>query len=152
MITIRRTDSSDADFIALVTHLDEYLRGIFGTEQAVFDRYNKVGNSQVVVANMDGAPVGCGCLRKYNAEKVELKRMFVPAIHRGKGIAGKVLDELENWAAEMNYKSIILETGAPMQMANKFYVKIGYVVTEKFAPYENSERSVCMIKKIQGKK
>ena len=37
--------------------------------------------------------VGCGALRPYNNEKVELKRMYIPLEQRNKGLATVVLKE-----------------------------------------------------------
>ena len=37
--------------------------------------------------------------------------MFVKAMYRGKGIGIAILNELENWAFEIGYSSMVLKTG-----------------------------------------
>lgn len=149
MITIKRTDSSNPDFINLVRQLDKYLADIFGVEQKYYDQFNIINNSNtVVVAYENNSPVGCCCLREFDTNTVEIKRMFVPATHRNKGIATAILLELEKWAKELGYIKIILETGKLLTEANNLYQKHNYHVTEKWGQYVGVETSVCMKKML----
>ncbi len=43
--------------------------------------------------------------------------MYTLAEYRGKGIATKILNELEGWATELSYKTCVLETGKRQQEA-----------------------------------
>ncbi|MNY02594.1 Acetyltransferase (GNAT) family protein [compost metagenome] len=72
--------------------------------------------------------------------------MFVLPEARGKGIAYKVLEELETWAKELGYSAYILETGQKMVEAIKLYEKAGYHRIPNYGQYENIESSVCMAK------
>lgn len=147
MITIKRTDSNNPDFINLVGQLDKYLADIFGVKQKYYDQFNIINNSNtVVIAYENNLPVGCGCLREFDTNTVEVKRMFVPAAHRNKGIATAILLELEEWAKELGYINIILETGTLLTEANNLYQKHNFHVTEKWGQYVGVETSVCMKK------
>ena len=76
-----------------------------------------------VVAYDGDQAVGCGAVKEYSPETMEVKRMFVPPQHRGKGIASIVLKELENWCKELGYKKCVLETGKKQPEAIELYKK-----------------------------
>jgi GNAT superfamily N-acetyltransferase len=58
------------------------------------------------------------------------------------------LKELELWAAEVNYKDCILETGKKQPEAIALYKKAGYTIISNYGQYKNVENSVCMKKSI----
>lgn len=148
-VRIIRTHSDEPDFGKLIAELDKHLSNVFGVQQEFYDRLNVINRSNtVVLAYKDEIPAGCGCLREYDSQTVEVKRMFVPAEYRGMGIASRVLHELEEWAKELGYKQIILETGTLLKEARALYQKHGYQVTEKWGEYVDAENSVCMKKVV----
>ncbi len=150
MLTIKRTTSDDADFQQLVVHLDKYLSIIDGEEHTFYAQYNKIDKLRnAVVCYEENIPVGCGAFKAYDTKSVEIKRMFVQPESRGKGIAGLILKELENWAAELNYKEAILETGKKQTDAVHLYQKSGYTIISNYGQYENIENSVCMHKALK---
>src|SRR6185503_3613183 len=101
MIKLVRTNSQNPDFIYLVSRLDAYLAELDGEEHAFYNSLNKIDNlKQVIVAYEDDMPVGCGAIREHAPHVMEVKRMYTLEDHRGKGIATKILYELEKWAAE----------------------------------------------------
>ena len=102
----------------------------------------------MVVAYQDGYAVGCGAIKEYQNGVGEVKRMFVRPEFRGKGIAGKVLKELETWAYELGFGSLILETGQAQPEAIALYLKSGYKVIPNYGQYENVANSVCMKKEL----
>lgn len=104
MIEIIRTDSGNKDFIELVKQLDAYLAIVDGNEHSFYDQYNKIDKiKHAVVAYENSKPVACGAIKEFAPNAMEVKRMYTLPECRGKGIASKVLHELEKWAAEMNY-------------------------------------------------
>jgi putative acetyltransferase len=105
MIRLIRTDSENKDFITLVSALDADLAKRDGAEHSFYSQFNKITKIKfAVVAYENETPVGCGAIKEYEADTMEVKRMYVTPEHRGKGIATQVLTALENWAAEMLYK------------------------------------------------
>ncbi len=149
MPTLSRTTSENPDFISLVILLDEDLKIRDGEDHEFYAQINKTAIlKNVVVCYQKDIAIGCGAFREINTQTVELKRMFVDSEFRGKGIASKILLELENWALELNYTQVILETGINQPEAIALYKKMGYSVTENYGQYTGVENSVCMKKKI----
>ena len=149
MIELKRTDSTDNDFVRLVKHLDIELAERDGAEHSFYAQFNKIDAIQhVVVAYENGQPAGCGAIKEYSPNIMEVKRMFTLPASRGKGIALKVLNELEKWAGELSYKKCILETGKKQPEAIALYQKNGYKLIPNYAQYAGTENSVCFEKEI----
>jgi GNAT superfamily N-acetyltransferase len=150
MIKLLRTDSDDADFRALVALLDADLAIRDGEEHSFYAQFNKIDKiRKVIVAYQDEKAVGCGAFRKYEANVAEIKRMYVREENRGRGIAGKILAELERWAKELNFSECILETGIKQPEAIRLYEKSGYEIIPCYGQYLNVENSVCMRKSVE---
>ena len=149
MIEIIRTDSSNNDFRFLISQLDNELHERYGEIQNFYDKHNIIEfNQNVVVAYCDKIPAGSGCFKKFDAETVEIKRMFVLKDYRGKGISKNVLKELENWAVEEGFKKAVLETGVNQQEAIGLYSKSMYKRIDNYEPYTGLETSICMLKEL----
>lgn len=144
MITIVRTDSYDKYFIELVKSLDAYLKITDGDDHEFYNQYNNIDTlNHVIVAYVDDAFVGCGAIKKYNKDIVEIKRMYVSPKRRGLGIATSVLKGLEMWAKELGYKKCILETGIRQVEAVSFYKKNRYKLIPNYGQYTNVDESLC---------
>ena len=150
MLTIIRTNSNDQDFINLVKQLDAYLAVKDGRDHAFYDQYNKLDKiKHVVVAYDNNQPVGCGAIKEYDSNTMEVKRMFTLPECRGKGIATKLLNELEKWTIELGYEKCILETGKRQPEAIALYKKNGYRLIPNYGQYTNMENSVCFEKEMK---
>ena len=148
-VTTIRTDSSNTLFQELVTALDAEMAVRDGEDHAFYAPFNKTDNMKFVVLACKGEEaVGCGALREHSGKVMEVKRMFVPLQHRGKGIASVVLLELEKWAREMHYEQCILETGANLPEAIQLNTKNKYVVIPNYGPYANKANSICFGKQL----
>ncbi|MBL6447763.1 GNAT family N-acetyltransferase [Fulvivirga sp. 29W222] len=146
---LRRTDSDNVDFVTLVKLLDADLKVRDGEDHAFYDQFNKIDNiKNVVVAYENDVPVGCGAIKPYGDDGVEVKRMFVAPKMRGRGIAVQVLAELEQWAKELGCMRCVLETGKKQPEAIGLYKKNGYQVTPNYGQYAGVENSICFEKKI----
>jgi putative acetyltransferase len=149
MLTLKRTSSENQNFISLVKLLDEELADRDGADHSYYAQFNKIEKIKyVIVAYEDGTPVSCGAIKEHKADTMEVKRMYTKAESRGKGIAGKVLSELEKWAKEMNNKKCILETGKRQPEAIRLYEKNGYKLIPNYDQYVGMENSVCYKKEI----
>ncbi len=152
MYLAKRTDSDNSDFQKLVIELDKDLAIRDGDEHAFFDQFNKIINIKyVVVVYENEIPVGCGAIKEYEKDVMEIKRMFVPLEKRGKGIASVVLQELEKWATELNYKKCILETGYKQPEAIALYKKNNYTLIKNYGQYADVTSSVCFEKQLSTK-
>ncbi|MGJ1283433.1 GNAT family N-acetyltransferase [Sphingobacterium spiritivorum] len=147
--TIKRTDSDSLDFQKLVLELDKDLAIKNGETNSFFAQHNKIDLIRhVVVAYEADRAVGCGAIKEYRNGIMEVKRMFVPIEMRGKGIAGKILNQLQIWAKELGYSKCILETGDKMIEAIGLYKKHHFKIIPNYGQYANIESSVCFEKEI----
>ena len=149
MTQLLRTDSSHADFVELVRHLDADLRIRDGEDHSFYNQFNKIDKIKyVVVAYRDGQAAGCGAIKEYAPKITEVKRMYVAPAYRGRGIASQVLTELEQWARELSYEKCILETGVKQPEAVGLYGKNGYRVISNYGQYEGVATSICFEKNL----
>ncbi|HMB23710.1 MAG TPA: GNAT family N-acetyltransferase [Anaerolineales bacterium] len=150
MIRTTRTNSEDQDFVQLVKHLDADLAERDGQNHSFYAQFNKIDKiKHVVVAYDDDQPVGCGAIKEYTPGIMEVKRMYTTPESRGKGVASKILRELETWAAELSYEKCILETGKKQPEAIGLYKKNGYKMIPNYGQYAEVENSVCFEKQIK---
>ncbi|SEJ43075.1 Acetyltransferase (GNAT) family protein [Dyadobacter sp. SG02] len=149
MPDVIRTTSDNPDFQNLTNELDDELCRIYKTNKEDYEEYNRItGLPTVVVAYEHGAAIACGCFKQFDAERIELKRMFVTPGFRGKGIASLMVRELEQWAHELGYPTAILETGIGQPEAIALYRKLGYADIPHFGQFPEESRSVCLGKRI----
>ncbi len=149
MYTVKRTNSDNQDFQKLVFELDKDLAIKNGATNCFFAQYNKIDLIRnVVVAYEAGAAAGCGAIKEYESGVMEVKRMFVLSEMRGKGIAGKILAELQVWAKELGYSKCVLETGDKMIEAIGLYKKNNFRIIPNYGPYADIESSICFEKDI----
>lgn len=149
MYRLIRTNSDHQDFKKLVQQLDRDLAIKNGEINDFFAQYNKLDLiKHVVMAYMDEEPIGCGAIKQYEENTVEIKRMFVPLKKRGNGIASRILQELEQWAKELGYKKCILETGDKMTEAIGLYKKHAFIVIPNYGQYADISNSICFEKNI----
>ncbi len=91
-----------------------------------------------VVARIDGAPVGCGALRRLplgRPDTAEIKRMYTRPGARRRGVSRAVLAALEHEAARLGYRRVQLVTGIRQPEAMALYEAAGYRPVEPFGPY-----------------
>ena len=79
-----------------------------------------------VVLYEDGRPVACGGLRPLGDGAGELKRMFVTASARGRGIGRRLLAELEERARAAGMRRLRLLTTDVLAEARGLYASAGY--------------------------
>lgn len=150
MIILKRTNSDDKDFQNLVGELDKELAVCDGDEHGFYAQYNKIDAIKyAVVAYENNEVAGCGAIKRFSDDAVEVKRMFVPENKRSKGIASVVLKELELWANELGFEKCVLETGWRQPEAIRLYEKNGYARIPNYGQYIGMENSVCFEKLLR---
>lgn len=146
---LKRTNQDDKGFQDLVKKLDAELAIRDGDDHAFYHQFNGIESLNNVVVCFDNVfAVACGAFRARTAQQIEIKRMFVSVDSRRRGLAQKVLKELEVWGAELGYVEAVLETGKAQTEALCFYPKMGYEVMPNFSPYEGVENSICFRKRL----
>lgn len=99
-----------------------------------------------LVARLGDRPVGCGALRPAPTGEqgvAEVKRMYVAPAARGRGVSRAVLAHLEQWATDLGYRRIILETGTRQHEAMSLYESAGYLLIDNYGGYRHSQLSRC---------
>jgi GNAT superfamily N-acetyltransferase len=147
MIECIRTNSDHTDFRQLVSELDADLSIRDGDDHAFYDQFNKIDKIKyAIIAYEDGIAVGCGAIKEYSPEAMEVKRMYVLPERRGLGIASVILKELERWTVEMQFNKCLLETGKKQPEAIRLYQKNRYEIIPNFGQYQDVENSLCFEK------
>jgi GNAT superfamily N-acetyltransferase len=149
MIKIVRTSSENKDFIDLVKLLDADLAERDGDDHTFYHQFNKIDViKHAVVLYENQKPLGCGAIKEFDATAMEVKRMYTSPESRGKGIATKILSELEKWTKELSYEKCVLETGKRQPEAIQLYTKSGYKKIPNYGQYEGVANSICFEKKL----
>ncbi|WP_345470553.1 GNAT family N-acetyltransferase [Glutamicibacter ectropisis] len=79
-----------------------------------------------IILEEAGQTVAGGALRRYDQHTAELKRIWTHEDHRRRGLARRVLVELELAAVDLGYTQIYLTTGPRQPEALKLYLNAGY--------------------------
>ena len=149
MLKLIRTSSKNKDFITLVKLLDADLAITDGDEHSFYNQFNGTDLIKHVVILYDNEiAVSCGGLKKESSNRMEVKRMYTRTENRSRGLASKVLHELETWAREMSYDKCILETGKKQPYAIQLYKKNGYQITPNYGQYQGVLNSLCFEKDL----
>lgn len=82
----------------------------------------------------DGVLCGMGGL-KFIDDYAEVSRMYILEEHRGKGLAVRLLNELEREAARKGKTVLKLETSDKFKSAYRLYLKYGFNLCEPFGGY-----------------
>lgn len=97
----------------------------------------------LLVADLDGVPVGCGGLRPNGEDAGEVKRMYVDPPARGKGIARALLAALVAHARAVGMRRLMLETGTEQPEAVGLYESEGWTRIAAFGHYAHDPRTRC---------
>ena len=80
-----------------------------------------------IVLVEDGVTVAGGAIRRYDEKTAEVKRVWTAHRHRRRGLALRVMAELEAAAVELGYLRVHLTTGPRQAEARNLYLAGGYI-------------------------
>ena len=86
----------------------------------------------LIIARLDGRPIGCGALKVKDRDIGEIKRMWVSPDARGLGLGRRILEELETLAKDFGLTTLRLETNRTLEEAQALYRTCGYLEVEPF--------------------
>jgi len=92
--------------------------------------------------------VGCGALRRLDAQNGELKSMRVAEAWLGQGVGRAVLEAITAHARASGLTHLWLETGHPFVAARTLYERAGFTYCGPFGSYEASAFSVFMTRAL----
>ena len=151
------------------------LRAIQQAEIAV--RYTDVGGPEVPVSSdvgrpiaaeeivaalllrVDGEAVGYAAVRDVSsvsdevggyhpAGTGEVKRVFIAATHRGRGLSRLLMREIERRAHAAGLSRLILETGTKQHESLALYKSLGFQPIDCYGEYAWSPESLCFAKEV----
>ena len=77
-------------------------------------------------------PVGCGGIQRIDGSTAEIKRMWIDGDRRGLGLGRRMVDHLEQLAAEAGYQRVVLDTNETLTQAISMYEAMGYEQTARY--------------------
>ena len=105
-------------------------------------------NGAFLIGRIDGEPVACGGIARYDETTAEIRRMYVVPSARGRGLSRQVLVALEDEARALGYSFARLETGNLQEEAIGLYVSAGFGPIPRYGPFANDPKSVCFEKRL----
>jgi GNAT superfamily N-acetyltransferase len=103
----------------------------------------------VLAVSGEAGPVAHAALRSLNGEW-EVKRVVVLESQRGRGIASRLMAEIEAIAALGGASRVILQTGDQQPEAVALYTKLGYTRIPVYEPYATAiPFSLCFEKRLK---
>ena len=118
-------------FAELQVEYDTRYGDVFGGAAEELARYPAEDflppGGELVLLVEDGSPVAGGAFRRHaDPGTAEVKRMWTSAAHRRRGLARRVLTELEQRAAGRGYTRMYLTTGPRQPEAKALYLAAGW--------------------------
>ena len=138
------------EIIALIGELDAYQSALYPSESNHFLDLTGLMQANVLFAvarDGDRAALGCGAIMLLDGY-AELKRMYVAPGARGRGIAKRLLEVLEEEALNSSRTVLRLETGIHQPEALGLYERAGYVRRDAYGDYQHDPLSVYMEKRV----
>jgi GNAT superfamily N-acetyltransferase len=137
VIEFRRTDAGQPPGSDLLEAMIVELTAVYGRIDApgapvATPAVMSPPEGSFLVGYEHGAPVCCGGLKRLSGQACEIKRMFVVPEARGRGVAGALLEALEDEARALGYTVARLDTGPEQPHAERMYRAAGYAEIANF--------------------
>jgi GNAT superfamily N-acetyltransferase len=128
----------------------EYVLRYGGHDEATVDAAEFAAQRQgaFLVARADDEPVACVGLRRHDGRTAEIKRMYVRAAHRRRGLGRALLRAAEQRAGALGYARILLETGSEQPEAIALYTADGYRPFAEFGHYQGHPGHLAFVKDL----
>lgn len=145
---IRKADPGAAEALLRASHA--LMEALFDPEENHFLSLDALRGPDirfVVAQAADAGVIGCGAVA-LRAGYGELKSMFTAEGARGRGVAGALIDRLEEVARAEGMPLLRLETGDALHAARRLYSAKGFVERGPFGDYTANKTSIFMEKAI----
>ena len=152
---VEKLDPAAADVRALIAAADAYYLGLYPPESNHLASADDLAAPDVhfVGCRIDGELAASGAARIMQDDGVyaEIKRLFVAARFRGRGLSRVIMRHLEAELEGDGISLLRLETGTRQPEALSLYRKLGYRERAPFGAYRSDPLSVFMEKRLAGK-
>ena len=128
---------------ATVAELNSHYDGRPGSGAKPLASEFEAPDGTFLLAMLDGAPIGCDGLCRFDDETCEIRRMYVAPQARRQGISRAILAGLLDAGRKLGYKRARLETGFAQREAIGLYETSGFERIPCWGPYITDERSLC---------
>lgn len=145
---------TDPDVRRMVDEVQaEYVARYGGPDAAVVDpaEFSPPGGL-FLVGLLDGDAVAMGGWRRLDTTTAEIKRMYVSQRARRRGLARRVLVELETSAARAGIAELVLNTGPEQPEAIAMYEQAGYCAVAGFGHYACHDDALFFGKSLESTK
>ena len=133
--TIAGPDNADA--------FDAYIRRALDEEIGrIPEYYQQVSGSGFWVADLAGAVVGMAGIERLTGAEAEVRRMYVDAGHRRRGIGVRLLSHIVDFCIEDGYQRILLSTSELQDAALALYRAQGYTLVREEVAEQQTMRTV----------
>lgn len=152
MVTVISTDPQAPEVAGLLQQLDGYQSSLYPAASNHLDSVELLASTHAYfVAAYAGSDVlGCGAIKYMRDDCLygEIKRLFVKPKARGKGVAKKIMANLEQHAQHQKARALRLETGIYQTAALHLYARLGFCRSSAFGDYLADPLSVFMEKRL----
>ena len=155
--TIKEVHCDDLDFKNLCTKLDEYLTNLV-PERIIWDCNSLNGLEKlqkVLLLYYNDKAVASVGLKAVNETTAMVSRVYVEDMHRGKGLGKLLVNKISEFAKDMGYKRLVLNTWQVNKPAIELYKKLGFVETSRIdmdtsdnASFEKEDYKIQKIKEL----
>lgn len=138
-VTIHRAEAA-ADFDAARRLIRQYIASLpfvlhfqdYERELAEVQTMYAPPHGALLIAEQDGVAIGCVAVRRFDEERCEMKRLYVPDSARGQGIGRALVKAVIDEGRVLGYRTMLLDTVDSMAAAIALYRSFGFRET---APY-----------------
>lgn len=152
IVTVEALSPDHAGAARLLRMSDDYMASLYPAQSNHLESSAALAQANVAFfgAYCDKELVGCGAVKVRYDDGVygEIKRVFVVAAHRGKGISIKIMDKLEAHLLSLGISVARLETGTRQPEALGLYAKLGYTERPPFGGYPPDPLSIFMERQL----
>jgi len=130
-VRIVHTNGRNKDFYNICEKLDCSLNdNVPDRKMAGLNSIYKIEDYEDVFLMYDGKKaVGSAGFWQHDSEACELIRVFIDDAYRGQGLAGKLIDKVEELAKSRGYTKISLRTWSTTPYSIRAYEKLGFALT-----------------------
>lgn len=122
----------------------DYFKGVdWVDEMHRFAQTYRQPDGHILLAELDGAAVGCVMYRRLDNNRCEMKRLFVDEQAHGHSVGRDLVDAIVASARAAGFREMLLETSVFQHEAQSLYESAG---CQRTAPYHDDDPHLAHLK------